>query len=337
MDWLLEQQESGDELPSLDVRPPRGSQDEADLVERVFRHYRSLGFPHTELKSLGGEFSKLRDTSSVLEGDTLNQSMLGLTIANSYHPEMMSVPCRNCRTSMDVFNDDALFRKALLHRIRYGSNLKPWGVRKSICSLSRTQTVSNFRPTVAQSVYRHFSPRLTVDFSAGWGGRLLGAMASGTPYVGIDPNKVSVENNRRMVSDLGELFQFPKPTLIETCAEDVLGRGLYNPDLIFTSPPYFDAERYSTDETQSYLRYPSLEGWYKGFLAPCIVGSFSDLTPNGHLVLNVNPNMADKVLELALDVGFHHVVTWKMALSQRQYNRKTCGLYRYEPVMVFRR
>lgn len=162
-------------------------------------------------------------------------------------------------------------------------------------------------------------------------------MASGTPYIGIDPNKVSVGNNRRMVSDLGELFQFPKPTLIEACAEDVLGRGLYNPDLIFTSPPYFDVERYSTDETQSYLRHPTLEGWYKGFLAPCIAGSFSDLTPNGHLVINVNPNMADKVLELALDVGFHHVVTWKMALSQHQYNKKTCGLYRYEPVMVFRR
>lgn len=157
MDWLLDQQ-SDDELPSLKVRPPRDSPDETDLVERVFSHYRSVGFPYTELRELGGEFSKLRATATVLEGGTLTQSMLGLTIANSYHPEMMSVPCRNCRTPMDVFNDDALFRKALLHRIRYGSNLKPWGVRKSICSLSRTQTVSNFRPTVAQSVYRHFSP-----------------------------------------------------------------------------------------------------------------------------------------------------------------------------------
>ena len=29
-------------------------------------------------------------------------------------------------------------------------------------------------------------------------------------------------------------------------------------DLIFTSPPYFDLERYSNDDTQSSVRFPSL-------------------------------------------------------------------------------
>lgn len=337
LEALFETFRPEDNLPDLRERLVPGSVDEDRVVEQVFRYYRAHGFPYTELDDLGGEFLKLKRTGSVLDGDTITQSMLGLTIANHYHPEMMSVPCRNCRTPMDVFNDDVLFRKAIRHRVRFARNLQPWGIRKAVCSLSRTQTVSNFRPSVAKTIYEHFKPSLTVDFCAGWGGRLLGALASGAAYVGIDPHGVAVTGNQRMVSDLRGRFSFPEPTLIVACAEDVLGKGTYRPDLVFTSPPYFDAERYSNEPTQSYVRYPTLDAWYERFLSPCIVGSYRDLRPQGHLVLNVNPDMMERTTQYALGAGFQHVRTWQMVLSRHQYNKKHNGLYRYEPVLVFRK
>jgi methylase of polypeptide subunit release factors len=166
----------------------------------------------------------------------------------------------------------------------------------------------------------------------------LGAMATGTHYIGIDPNGETITNNRAMMEALGIStgIEFKDTELIQACAEDCLGR-MEPVDLIFTSPPYFDAEKYTDEPTQSYLRYPTLDKWYAGFMDPCIAQAKQALLPGGHLVLNVNEDMAERVKSAALGVGFVLEDTWRLALSQHQYNKKSCGLYRYEPVLVFRK
>ena len=35
---------------------------------------------------------------------------------------------------------------------------------------------------------------------------------------------------------------------------------------MFTSPPYFNVERYSYDDTQSWVRYKTINDWNKDFL-----------------------------------------------------------------------
>ena len=37
-------------------------------------------------------------------------------------------------------------------------------------------------------------------------------------------------------------------------------------DLVFTSPPYFNREEYSTHPEQSYIKYPNYQDWLDGFL-----------------------------------------------------------------------
>ena len=37
-------------------------------------------------------------------------------------------------------------------------------------------------------------------------------------------------------------------------------------DMVFTSPPYFSVERYSYDDTQSWIRYKTIDDWNKNFL-----------------------------------------------------------------------
>ena len=41
-------------------------------------------------------------------------------------------------------------------------------------------------------------------------------------------------------------------------------------DLCFTSPPYFDTEKYADEPTQSYIKYPSEKEWIDGFLTQTI-------------------------------------------------------------------
>lgn len=329
------------EVNLLNRRPVRESAVEDALVDRVFDHYRPHGFPYATATQaqIQEEFAQLQRTPSCLQPDgTITQNMLGLTTANSFHPEMLAVRCRSFRTPLEVFESDELLRRAIRHRIRYGDNLKPWGLRKSIFSLSRTQRVSNFRPAAAKAIYDHFHPGLVLDFSAGWGGRLLGAMASDIPYVGIDPHSLAVAGNRQMHRVIEQVTgRSYTVTLVQACAEDVLGRGLYRPDLIFTSPPYFDAEKYSDEPTQSYLRYPQQDQWFTEFLGVCLQGSYADLAPNGHLVLNVNPDMAAESREWASKVGFRELPAWQLLLSQHQFNKGSRGLYRSEPVLVFQK
>ena len=36
-------------------------------------------------------------------------------------------------------------------------------------------------------------------------------------------------------------------------------------DFAFTSPPYFDTEKYSNEKTQSYLKYSNINTWKESF------------------------------------------------------------------------
>ena len=66
-------------------------------------------------------------------------------------------------------------------------------------------TINQFRPSEAKRVYCTLAPRIGVlDFSAGWGGRCLGAMAYGIPYVGIDANK-------NMEKSYADMIRMAKP------------------------------------------------------------------------------------------------------------------------------
>lgn len=337
------------EQPNFDKkRPERDSAWEAELLEAAFSYYWEHGYPYVQMDdpAISKAFDQVKRSSSCFERSTdedgnpvavLKQSMVGLSLANLYQQKLMlTTRCRNYLTPLEVMQDEKLLREALRKRIRYGSDLHEYGIRKTVCSLRGTQRVSNFRPTVAKTIYNIFKPRLALDFSAGWGGRLLGALAAGVRYIGIDPHREAVENNQRLQGKLREFHpRLKEGTLIVDRAEAVLGYGRWRPDLIFTSPPYFDVEKYDEGhEDQSYVQYPDLEEWYREFLWRCIEGSYHDLTDDGILILNVNGDMAERTVELALEAGFRLLDEWRYALSQHQFN-KSKGLFRYEPVLIF--
>lgn len=48
--------------------------------------------------------------------------------------------------------------------------------------------INIFRPLVAVEVYQRFKPTRILDFSAGWGGRAVGAAVCNISYFGIDIN-----------------------------------------------------------------------------------------------------------------------------------------------------
>ena len=170
-------------------------------------------------------------------------------------------------------------------------------VFRSIISL-RKYIAAQFRPSAAKAIYDMFQAKTVLDLSMGWGDRLLGAHTSGyvERYVGFDPNHNLIEGYCKQIPYYNalRLKEFvlggTKKThkIFPQCAEDeniVLEDEF---DLIFTSPPYFDKEKYNESELQSYKKYKGFDSWMKDFLCKTIEIRGKNLKSGGHLVINIS-------------------------------------------------
>jgi 16S rRNA G966 N2-methylase RsmD len=160
------------------------------------------------------------------------------------------------------------------------------------CMSMRKYIASQFRPSAAKCLYDHFGSEHILDFSSGWGDRLSGAMSSSVvkQYMGIDPNEILFEGYRQQINHFNKNKNIK---MLSSPAEDVFQQSLVTkkdiePDMVFTSPPYFIVERYSKNDTQSWVRYKKLDKWLDGFLFPVIAGCLSILKPNGILAINIS-------------------------------------------------
>ena len=158
----------------------------------------------------------------------------------------------------------------------------------------RKYVASQFKPSIAKAFYDYFGSVNVLDFSAGWGDRLAGFYCGETTksYVGIDPNTLNHPNYKKQVEFYKEnqtFFEEPKEVeFICEPAEDVDYSKYENYfDTIFTSPPYFNVEKYSDEDTQSYIRYKDIDSWNKNFLHKTIEKIIPTLKKDGILAINI--------------------------------------------------
>jgi hypothetical protein len=297
------------------------------VVDRAFHYWRANGFPHYRLstKEIKQEFVTLRnkDWRVVFSGRHLRSSNTGLRIANAFQPIMWKVKVHRYRTPHEVFLDDLLLRKAIERALtiwpdRFGANASC--LRRILKTFPSTASVSNYRPMVAKAVMGKYSREgPVVDFSAGYGGRLLGALALHRAYIGIEPNRTQIIGFRRMTTSLQQLrFLLPKVEIRNGVAEiELLKLPTKSAELVFSSPPFFNWERYSKSGNQSFKRFPDYDDWLNHFLKPVIGESYRILDTRGKLVVNVtNGNRLPPAVDVknaAAKAGFkllmiHHMV-----------------------------
>ena len=158
----------------------------------------------------------------------------------------------------------------------------------------RKYVASQFKPSIAKAFYDYFGSVNVLDFSAGWGDRLAGFYCGETTksYVGIDPNTLNHPNYQRQVEFYKKhqtLFEEEKQVeFICSPAEDVdFTKYKEHFDTVFTSPPYFNVEKYSDEDTQSYIRYKDIDSWNKNFLHKTLGNIIPTLKKDGLLAINI--------------------------------------------------
>lgn len=142
-----------------------------------------------------------------------------------------------------------------------------------------------FKASTAKWLYKKYGATKVLDFTAGWGGRMLGAYALGIDYIGIDTN-----TNLKPAYDsmIGELKEWdPKPSLNmiwDSCLNVDFSKLDY--DFVLTSPPYINLEMYENMEL-----FESNEMFYKKFLVPMVEKSLKYIKEGGKVAINISPKM----------------------------------------------
>ncbi len=143
-----------------------------------------------------------------------------------------------------------------------------------------------FKPSLARTIMLKLNGTRILDFSAGWGDRLIAALSLPDleKYVGVDPNKALSKGHNEILEkfdgvEVAEIIYAPFET-----AE--LPKETYN--LIFTSPPFFDLEKYAVnDKGQSITSYPKYEDWLRRFLFVSLAKAWKVLDVGGHLAIHI--------------------------------------------------
>lgn len=236
---------------------------------------------------------------------------------------------------------------------KYGQKMFPLGFKAF--RISYCQSVANFPPLTAKYLFdkytEDFEDEETIniwDPSAGWGGRIMGAMCidenrKHIHYIGNDPNKDhTIRPGYTKYDALVDFFHTHSlrgqalPGISDNHEHTIIQRGseVIKDDstfqsfkgkihLVMTSPPYFAKEVYSDDPEQSCHKFSTYEIWRDEFLRVTLETAVEWLIPGGHLIWNIaDAKFGNEMLPLEEDscsilreLGMVHIRTEKMTLA----------------------
>lgn len=271
---------------------------EKQIIEAAFKYYRKTGFPYEQFAphQIMQVFNNLKQSKNKLikQKNSLlkNRSkIIGMgvgkeqQIVNYFHPHIWDSYAVGMRAPTYSFTLDKSLKATIKLSIKFDKIINDHSVRNYLRKVHGTQMCSNFRPSIAKTIYDYFKVNNALDMSTGYGGRLLGFLASNAKgkYYGYDPNTETCKCNIKM----SKFFNASKKvTIINKPFEDArLSKGF---DIAFTSPPYFAKEIYTDEETQSCIRYKDYNDWLENFLKIMLKKADNSIKETGIIALNVS-------------------------------------------------
>lgn len=326
------------------------------LVEFIMCIVRQRGWIYPTCdQRLSDVLSKVREHAFDMDSSVISSLTL---VGNSYLKSMFSSFWNVNNGPVEATMDESKLKAVLAYRLGLNEsklydytlddgmkvqchetfNVTPKEIRTGL--IVQRNAVSWFKPTAAFEVYKRFlgddpSPVIW-DPSCGFGARLLGFAAAypkGT-YLGTDPAAQTFSDLCVLKDELKGCV--PDLTVELACQ----GSETFDPgrplDLVFTSPPYFDREKYFEEDTQCWKMFPTLDAWKKGYLLPTLKTAQRWLRDSGRLVINIDKKNEGIILAAAREVGFEHEKTLSLSIGQDHFSKKKQGANKKaEPVLVF--
>ena len=252
---------------------------------------------------------------------TSSTVLVGMKLCAHFFPNFFNIKNSKDQTFDILWKDTKNLEKILRwnrksHSTPYLSELKR-GIY-FCCGLTKN---TMFRPHLSKMICDANQGNSVLDPCAGWGGRMLGAVASGKSYIGFEPCNETYENLNRLKSYL----KLQNVTLINDVAENMNKYDFENVDMILTSPPYFNLEIYS--DRGSETKYSNYTEWVTEWLSPLIKQSTDRLNPAGWSCWNVHNvgkmKIIDDIFSIHENLNYEQVRYFGIMSGKRQANDHT--------------
>lgn len=284
---------------------------EAKLPELVNQIY-EYGFNQlvkdqiANMKSDTYDWSKLCQ-KKITSNHISAQSTIGLTIIKRNMSHLYEVKNYKGMSISNLWSKDILEKVLRINRKTHSSTYVSEIIRQ-IGFAAGTSKVTIYRPLLTKRIVEYFGAKNILDPCIGWGGRMIGSVCiPGVRYTGFEPCVKTYEGLCRIRESLtlGE-----RTTVYNLPAEMGLEKLHQEYDMILTSPPYYNLEIYSDEDTQSH-KYGTYEEWVDKFLRPVIVKCVSKLVSGGKSCWSVKNFKTDKKYDLYEDVKrIHADIGW---------------------------
>lgn len=209
----------------------------------------------------------------------------GMKLCQHFCPNFWDIQSENGQSFAKAWQDPQIMDRVRQWGLEGMSQLWLSWVRRAVYMAAGLPNSSFYRPHFSKQIIE-MSGKLRgtlFDPCAGWGGRMLGTVASGWDYYSCEPNVETWNNLQRMLS-----FIRPQSVVDIACIPvELYSIESIRPDVVLTSPPYFNLEVYASDSGQSYVTHNNYEAWRDNWLLPLIRRCLSVLPQDGISAWNV--------------------------------------------------
>ena len=139
-------------------------------------------------------------------------------------------------------------------------------------------------------------------------------------YIGTDPCSHMIHDARAISEQILEVNPLLNIRTIQ-CGSETFCPESGSLDLVFTSPPYFDTERYYNEPGQCWRDYRDLSSWRVNYLLPTLKSARSGLKRSRPLIINISPKYRGDIIEVADEAGFFLNNEIKLPLSRDHFSR----------------
>lgn len=276
--------------------------DKKQCVDIIFDYYRKLGFPDIVLdeESIRISFDRILNWKHKDlyhdEKSTIKTNSNSINLVHHFQKHIFDMCFTGGLTTHEVFNDDILLRSSIEKCLIEVGACSQENLISVIKQNNNGDGITNMLPSVAKALYMRFDKKMSIlDLFAGFGGRLLSAMASDNiiRYVGIDSLKQNCLGLNQMIEKFKEKA-YPSVNIINGEQENVINDIDEKFDIILLFPFFFEKELL-LEKNEVLNRYSDELSW-NAWILSIIEKSLLRLNESGKFIIGIDTDN-DKIKE----------------------------------------
>lgn len=201
--------------------------------------------------------------------------------------------------------------------------------------------VSWFKPVTAAEIYKFFLKEkenpIIWDPSMGFGARMLGfcSVYNNGVYYGTDPSSQTYNDLEVLKKEIELSKNFKGNINIFKMGSEYFNSIKDKGDLVFTSPPYFDTEKYFDENGQCWKDYSDINEWKEKYLYVTFVNAFNFLKNDGIMCINISQKYKEIFIEIAEKAKFKLVNIYNLNLKTDHFKKKKQIKTNNELILIF--